>query len=102
MVARLFVLAGHPHNGRGRGHHILTTMRALSANLKEELVDLWDMIIPKLLTYLQGQPVTQSVIVLISLSCQFVTVLASLSLCQSACHHVGQPVIDQSVWLSIW
>lgn len=55
IVARLFVLAGHPHNGRGRGEHVLTAMRALCPNLKEDLVELWDMIIPKLLTYLQGE-----------------------------------------------
>ena len=55
MVARLFVLAGHPRNGRNRGEHVLTTMRALCANLKEDLVELWDMIIPKLLSYLHGE-----------------------------------------------
>ncbi len=68
MVARLFVLAGHPHNGRDRGEHMLTTMRALCPNLKEDLVELWDMIIPKLLSYLQGM-------------CVFVCVIFKVCMC---------------------
>lgn len=53
-MGRLFVLAGHPHNGRNRGEHILTSMKVLCSNLKEELVELWDVVVPKLLSYLHG------------------------------------------------
>lgn len=55
MLARLFVLAGYPMNGRKRGEHVLTLMKALCPNIKEELVELWDMVIPKLLSYLHGK-----------------------------------------------
>lgn len=54
MLARLFVLAGHPHNGRKRGEHVLMCMQALCPNIKEELVELWEMVVPKLLSYLHG------------------------------------------------
>ncbi|CAI8027043.1 Maestro heat-like repeat-containing protein family member 1 [Geodia barretti] len=55
LIARLIVLAGHPHNGQGRGEHILHCMTALVPNLHEDLVDLWDAVIPKLLSYLNEQ-----------------------------------------------
>jgi hypothetical protein len=55
LIARLIVLAGHPHNGQGRGEHILNCMTALVPNLHEDLVDLWDAVIPKLLSYLNEQ-----------------------------------------------
>ena len=48
-------MCGNPHEGRGRGEYVLTAMKALSPNLREELVDLWDAVIPKLLTYLSGE-----------------------------------------------
>ena len=54
MLVRLFVLAGYPLNGRKRGEHVLNSMKALCPNLKEELVELWEMVLPKLLSYLQG------------------------------------------------
>lgn len=57
MLARLFILAGHPRNGRNRGEHVLTCMQALCSNLKEELVELWDMVVPKLLSYLLGNAI---------------------------------------------
>lgn len=50
----LQVLAGHPHNGEGRGEHVLNCMKAVVPNLHEDLVDLWDAVIPKLLSYLSG------------------------------------------------
>ena len=50
----LQVLAGHPHNGQGRGEHVLNCMKAVVPNLHEDLVDLWDAVIPKLLSYLSG------------------------------------------------
>ncbi len=54
MLARLFVLAGYPMNGRKRGENVLMCMKTLCPNLKEELVELWDMVLPKLLSYLHG------------------------------------------------
>lgn len=54
MLVRLFILAGYPHKGMKRGEHVLTCMKALCPNLKEELVELWDMVLPKLLSYLHG------------------------------------------------
>lgn len=54
LLVRLFILAGYPLRGRKRGEHVLTCMKALCPNLKEELVELWDMVLPKLLSYLQG------------------------------------------------
>ena len=50
----LQVLAGYPHNGEERGEHVLNCMKALVPNLHEDLVDLWDAVIPKLLSYLTG------------------------------------------------
>ena len=55
LIGRLFVLAGHPHNGQGRGEHVLNLMKALAPNLKEELTELWDAVIPKLQSYLSGK-----------------------------------------------
>lgn len=55
LIGRLFVLAGHPQNGNGRGEHVLNLMKALVPNLKEELTELWDAVIPKLLSYLSGR-----------------------------------------------
>lgn len=54
LLARLFILAGRPHSGRQRGEHVLMCMKALCPNMKEELVELWDMVVPKLLSYLHG------------------------------------------------
>jgi len=54
MLARFFVLAGYPQNGRKRGEHVLMCMQVLCPNMKEELVELWNMVVPKLLSYLQG------------------------------------------------
>ena len=54
LYTSLQVLAGHPHNGQERGEHLLLCMRAVVPNLHEELVDLWDAVIPKLLSYLTG------------------------------------------------
>ena len=48
------VLAGHPHNGQERGEHVLNCMTAIVPNLHEDLVDLWDAVVPKLLSYLNG------------------------------------------------
>ena len=55
LLSRLIVMCGNPHDGRGRGEYVLTAMKALSPNLREELVELWDAVIPKLLTYLSGE-----------------------------------------------
>ncbi|KAL4234897.1 Mroh1p [Mactra antiquata] len=53
VIARLMTLAGHPQNGRNRGVHILNLMKALSPNLHDGLVELWDTVIPKLVQYLE-------------------------------------------------
>ncbi|KAK7500196.1 hypothetical protein BaRGS_00008419, partial [Batillaria attramentaria] len=52
LIARLVILAGWPQNGRNRGVHVLQLMKGLSPNLHENIVSLWDTIIPKLLGYL--------------------------------------------------
>ena len=51
----LQVLAGWPQNGRNRGIHILHLLKSLSPVLHENLVELWDTIIPKLIEYLDGE-----------------------------------------------
>ncbi len=53
FIARAFVLLGHPLI-RNRGQSILAMMRAMSANLKEEITELWDDVIPKLSAYLEA------------------------------------------------
>ena len=47
-------MGGRAVEGRNRGIHVLTAMKALSPTLHETLVELWDTVIPKLLQYLQG------------------------------------------------
>lgn len=54
LIARLMVLAGRPQNGRNRGIHVLTLMQGLVPNLNDQLVELWDTVIPKLVQYLEG------------------------------------------------
>ena len=49
------VLVGHPMNGRQRGEHLLQCMLSLAPNIHEDLVGLWDAVIPKLLTHLSGK-----------------------------------------------
>ncbi len=36
------------------GIQILSLMKVMSGNLKEEVVDLWDEVIPKLITYMEA------------------------------------------------
>jgi hypothetical protein len=48
-------LAGRPQNGRQRGVHVLNLMKGLSPNLHDNLVELWDTVIPKLVQYLEGK-----------------------------------------------
>ncbi|KAI6647039.1 Maestro heat-like repeat-containing protein family member 1 isoform X2 [Oopsacas minuta] len=57
MFVRLLVLAGvpiKPIDGPNelRGVHVLKLMKALSPNIHEDLVSLWDAVIPKLITQL--------------------------------------------------
>ena len=57
MLSRLLVLAGVPIKSgdaskEPRGVHVLKLMRALSPNIHEDLVSLWDAVIPKLTTQL--------------------------------------------------
>lgn len=54
MIARLFVMAGAPQNGRKRGENVLRAMNALVRNLQEELVTVWEEVVPKLLAKLEG------------------------------------------------
>lgn len=54
LIARLMVILGHPLE-RCRGLHILNTMLQIVPNLHENLVDLWEEVIPKLLAYFQKQ-----------------------------------------------
>ncbi|XP_071092263.1 maestro heat-like repeat-containing protein family member 1 [Haliotis cracherodii] len=53
LAAKLVVLAGRPLNGRERGMHVLQMMRGISGNIHENLVELWDTVIPKLVQYLE-------------------------------------------------
>ena len=63
-------MAAHPSHGRGRGEHVLQCFQAIGPNLappmvseegeeEEEnpVVTLWDNVIPKLLSYLNGEHV---------------------------------------------
>ena len=53
FIARAFVLIGHPLI-RSRGIPILSLMKVMSGNLKEEIVELWDEVIPKLIAYIEA------------------------------------------------
>ena len=48
-------MSGNPLNGRKRGEHVISCMASLVPNIHEDIVDLWDAVTPKLLTYLNGQ-----------------------------------------------
>ncbi|CAL1544099.1 unnamed protein product [Lymnaea stagnalis] len=54
LIARLMVFAGHPRNGRDRGIHVLNLMKSISPNLHDNIVGLWDAVIPKLISYLDA------------------------------------------------
>ncbi|CAG5120746.1 unnamed protein product, partial [Candidula unifasciata] len=54
LIARVLVLAGRPHNGRGRGVHVLNCMKGISPVLHDGIAGLWDVVIPKLISYLEG------------------------------------------------
>ncbi|XP_011410499.2 PREDICTED: maestro heat-like repeat-containing protein family member 1 [Amphimedon queenslandica] len=51
IVSSLIVLLGKP-SVADRGEHILNCLQSMGPILQEELVDLWDVVIPKLLNYL--------------------------------------------------
>ncbi|XP_071811966.1 maestro heat-like repeat-containing protein family member 1 isoform X2 [Apostichopus japonicus] len=53
LVARLMVGAGLPMNGRGRGIYCLNLLQSLSPNIHDNIVDMWDTVIPKLVQYLE-------------------------------------------------
>ncbi|XP_038067311.1 maestro heat-like repeat-containing protein family member 1 isoform X2 [Patiria miniata] len=53
LVARLMVMAGRPDNGRKRGIHVLKLMLAMSPNIHDAVVDMWDAVIPKLIQYIE-------------------------------------------------
>lgn len=52
ILARLLVVAGHPLH-RKRGVEALLLLQALSVNIHEEVEDLWDDVIPKMIAYLE-------------------------------------------------
>lgn len=54
LVARLIVLLGHPLEN-ALGSHILALFEGISPNLHEDIVDLWDEVIPRLTAYLEKQ-----------------------------------------------
>ena len=47
-------MAGRPHGSGGRGLHVLNLMKDTGPILNEDLVELWDAVIPKLTQYLEG------------------------------------------------
>eukprot|EP00041_Stephanoeca_diplocostata_P036701 m.1350360 g.1350360 ORF g.1350360 m.1350360 type:complete len:1108 (+) comp24920_c0_seq2:247-3570(+) len=51
LIARLMVFLGHPLE-KQRGHHILYLFEGISPNIHDDVVDLWDDVIPRLLAYL--------------------------------------------------
>ena len=57
IICRLLVLAGRPHNGNrdDRGQLVLQALLALAPTLHDGLVELWNAVIPKLLSYLEGE-----------------------------------------------
>ena len=50
----LQVLSGHPTSDGGRGIYILNFMKNMTPNLCNELLELWDTVIPKLIAYIEG------------------------------------------------
>ncbi|XP_072169220.1 maestro heat-like repeat-containing protein family member 1 [Diadema setosum] len=52
IISRLMVLAGRPDNGRKRGVHVLRLLEGLGPILNENIADMWDTVIPKLIQYL--------------------------------------------------
>ena len=54
VLTCLKVMLGYPRHGSNRGEHILNCLQSLSPLLQEDLVELWDAVIPKLLSYLSG------------------------------------------------
>lgn len=57
LISRLVVMAGVPlaRKGERRGEHVLRAMQALVPNLHDQLVTVWDEVIPKLLSKLTGR-----------------------------------------------
>ncbi|XP_064639982.1 maestro heat-like repeat-containing protein family member 1 isoform X2 [Lineus longissimus] len=53
LISRFMVMVGCPLTGNNRGPHVLEAMKALSPNLHENLVVLWDTVIPKLIQFLE-------------------------------------------------
>lgn len=59
IIARLFVLSGHPTSDGGRGIYILNFMKNMTPNLCNDLVELWDTVIPKLIAYVDENSDTE-------------------------------------------
>lgn len=53
LISRLFVMAGQPHH-RKRGVPVLQLLQAMGPQLHEEIANLFDSVVPRLIQYLQG------------------------------------------------
>lgn len=49
------IMSGYPHQGRNRGLHVLQAMKVLCPLINENLVELWDKVVPKLISYITGR-----------------------------------------------
>lgn len=48
-------MLGNPQVGRARAENILNCLQSLIPLLNDDLTELWDAVIPKLLSYLDGK-----------------------------------------------
>ncbi|ELT91566.1 hypothetical protein CAPTEDRAFT_173785 [Capitella teleta] len=53
LLARFFVLCGLPVQSKHRGLHALTALRWLAPLIHENLIEMWDIVIPKLIKHLE-------------------------------------------------
>ncbi|EDV29054.1 uncharacterized protein TRIADDRAFT_52558 [Trichoplax adhaerens] len=53
LLARLLVLAGLPKRSCGQGLHVLNFLLAMSSNINEAFADMWDSVLPRMITYLE-------------------------------------------------
>ncbi|RDD47071.1 Maestro heat-like repeat-containing protein family member 1 [Trichoplax sp. H2] len=53
LLARLLVLAGLPKRSYGQGLHVLNFLLAMSSNINEAFADMWDSVLPRMITYLE-------------------------------------------------
>ena len=55
ILARLIVLCGTPLIEKNRGLNVLLLMKQISPNIHTSIVDLWDNVVPKLISNLEGR-----------------------------------------------